>query len=1014
MSQEHPDAAALRRRAEALLARVPGEFLPENIKSLQEMTQELEVYQTELELQNETLREAQAALHEARDRFAALYEYAPVGYVVLDGSGIIRQANATWRAMLGREDDELRGRPFADTLADGDADVFRARFRAFFRNPAEKQIVVRMQRRDGSEFHARLEARPRDVPTLPAGAGGADRDELLVNVSDVSELFRAQQQVEDQNRELQRVNDRAERLNALLWAIRNVNQLITKEEDRDRLIQGACENLTGTLSYHSAWIAVLDEAGQTAVAMAQAGFGEAFGALAAALRAGRFPACMQQALAGDAVVTILDMASECIACDLARPSREVAGMVRRLGFGGTVYGVLVVSVPAAYAVNDEETGLFDEVAGDIAFALHKIELDRRLREARRRHREIFEGSRDGFVMTDGEGRILDANQAYCEMLGYTLSELRGLKDFYAITPARWHVWETQEIWHGRLLPQGRSGLYEKEYIRKDGTVFPIELQCYLVRDARGVIEYVWGAVRDISERKRHEERISLLGRMLDEAPAAVMIHDAEGQIRYANHQAVRMHGYDDEAEFLAVNLNALDVPESAALIEERVRDIAVRGEAQFEVTHYRKDRSLLPMDVLVKVIDWHGRPAMLSIARDVSERKRSEEVQERLREHLAQAQKLESVGRLAGGVAHDFNNMLGVILGHADLALEGVAPGSSLGASLEEIRKAAERSAKLTRQLLAFARKQTISPRLLDLNETIESMLKMLRRLIGEDIDLCWLPAERIKPVRMDPAQIDQLLANLVVNARDAIAGVGQVTIETGLVRFDEAYCAVHDGYVPGEYVLLAVSDTGCGMDQATMSQIFEPFFTTKEVGVGTGLGLATVYGIIKQNGGLINVYSEVGEGSTFRIYLPAQAAVAASAVSPAPVAPPTARGEETVLLVEDEPPILALCSKMLERLGYRVLVASSPSEALSLAAAFPGDVQLLITDVVMPEMNGRDLANRLLVRFPDMKLLFISGYTANAIAHRGVLDEGLRFLAKPFSLADLAHKVREALDCPG
>ncbi len=328
---------------------------------------------------------------------------------------------------------------------------------------------------------------------------------------------------------------------------------------------------------------------------------------------------------------------------------------------------------------------------------------------------------------------------------------------------------------------------------------------------------------------------------------------------------------------------------------------------------------------------------------------------------------------------------------------------------LQEIRKAAEHSADLTRQLLAFARKQTVELRVLDLNETVEGMLKMLRRLIGEDIDLVWLPDEGLWPVKMDPSQIDQILANLCVNARDAISGVGRVTIETGSARFDEAYCADHAGFTPGEYVLLAVSDDGCGMDTETMDKLFEPFFTTKRSGKGTGLGLSTVYGIVKQNNGFLNVYSEPGQGTTFRIYLPRNMGKAEQMIKDEPVAADTT-GSETILVAEDEPAILEMTTAILRNLGYTVLEAATPGMAIRIAEEHTGPIHLLITDVVMPGMNGRDLAGNILSLYPDIKFLFMSGYTANVIAHRGVLDEGLHFIQKPFSMSNLAVKVRKVL----
>ncbi|MEE4135708.1 MAG: ATP-binding protein, partial [Desulforhopalus sp.] len=342
-------------------------------------------------------------------------------------------------------------------------------------------------------------------------------------------------------------------------------------------------------------------------------------------------------------------------------------------------------------------------------------------------------------------------------------------------------------------------------------------------------------------------------------------------------------------------------------------------------------------------------------------------------------------------------------------ALEEADPVTPVHASLLVIEQAAKRSAALTRQLLTFARKQAVAPQIIDMNDTVEGMLKMLHRLVGEDIDLQWQPGKNLPPVKVDPAQIDQLLANLCVNSRDAISGVGKITIETSVASFDETSCATRLNYLPGEYVLLAVSDNGNGMDQATLSHIFEPFFTTKEQGKGTGLGLATVYGIVKQNNGFINVYSEVGRGTTVKIYLPKYGRKAD--LSPDVTESATPSGSETILLVEDEPMILEMVTAMLQRQGYQVLLAATPGEAQRLAEEYAGEIRLLMTDVVMPEMNGRDLAQALSTLYPGLRCLFMSGYTANVIAHHGVLDEGVQFIQKPFTMKDLGRKVRNALD---
>jgi PAS domain S-box-containing protein len=426
--------------------------------------------------------------------------------------------------------------------------------------------------------------------------------------------------------------------------------------------------------------------------------------------------------------------------------------------------------------------------------------------------------------------------------------------------------------------------------------------------------------------------------------------------------------------------------------------------------HRKKDGTLFYVDISARFFISNGRKMLLTAMRDISERVHAEKERHTLQAQLQQAQKMESVGRLAGGVAHDFNNMLSVILGRTEMALDRMDPSHPLHDDLEEIRKAAQYSADLTRKLLAFGRKQTITPRVLDLNETVGGMLKMLQRLIGEDVDLVWHPAADLWPVWVDPSQIDQILANLCVNARDAISGIGKITIETGTRTFNKDYCAVHAGFSPGNYVLLAVSDNGCGMDKETFSHLFEPYFTTKATGKGTGLGLATVYGIVKQNNGTINVYSEPGHGTTFKIFLPGYTGKANETLR-AHDAEPVRGGHEIILLVEDEMTVLKMVSEMLTKQGYTVLAASTAGEAIRLARENGGNIHLLVTDVVMPDMNGSELAKHLLSLYPHLKRLFMSGYTANVIAHHGVLDEGMPFIQKPFSVKDLMAKVRHVLD---
>ncbi len=573
----------------------------------------------------------------------------------------------------------------------------------------------------------------------------------------------------------------------------------------------------------------------------------------------------------------------------------------------------------------------------------------------------------------------------------------------------------------------RGAPYELELraIRKDG-----ETRVCLARGRAEMgpdnsARFLRGSLQDMTEQKNAERKIRESERLLNFAikqmPVPVVVAKSpDVKITHFNEGACNLLA-KEQADVKAISLEAHREfwptfhPDGTPY---RVEDLPLtrailRGETteNEEIVVRKKDGDCWISASAAPLRDEQGRIVAGVVAfPDITARKRAEAEKARLEEQFRQAQKMESIGRLAGGVAHDYNNMLSVISGYAEMAIEKTDSGDPAHEDLREILNAARRSAEITRQLLAFARKQTISPEVLDLNETVESMLKMLRRLIGEDIDLYWQPGTGLWQVSMDPSQIGQIMANLCINARDAIGGVGKITIETENVGFDEAYSADHPGFASGDFVLLAVSDNGCGMDSETTEKIFEPFFTTKDVGEGTGLGLATVYGIVKQNEGFVNVYSELEKGTTFRIYFPRHARETGR--SEAQVAPPTPTGSgETVLIVEDEPSILKLAKRMLERQGYAVLEASTPMRALSLAEAHKGEIHLLITDVVMPEMNGRDLAVRLQSSFPELKILYMSGYTANVIAHRGVLESGVHFMQKPFSKKELAVKVFETLN---
>jgi two-component system, cell cycle sensor histidine kinase and response regulator CckA len=504
------------------------------------------------------------------------------------------------------------------------------------------------------------------------------------------------------------------------------------------------------------------------------------------------------------------------------------------------------------------------------------------------------------------------------------------------------------------------------------------------------------------ERKRGEEALRAseahYRTILENIGDGVLITDRQGRYVDVNPRACELTGYPRD-ELLRLTAADTYPEEERAGVPGRLAEIARGSLLFYERSLRRKDGSVIVVETNARVL-----PAgnLLATVRDVTERKR-------LEEQLRQAQKMEAVGQLAGGVAHDFNNVLTAIFGYAELLTEEFPAESPARQDLEEIRKAASRASALTRQLLAFSRQQLLAPVVLSVNDLVEDVDKMLRRLVGEDVDLRLTLARNAGNVRADPGQLQQVIMNLVVNARDAMPTGGKLMIETADTELTEQYAGLHQPVIPGQYVMLAVSDTGVGMDAQTQARIFEPFFTTKETGKGTGLGLSTVYGIVKQSGGYIWVYSEPGHGTTFKVYMPRVDAPAEPQAPPREAA--TLSGTETILLAEDDEILRPLAKGLLERLGYTVLDADSGARALAVAGAYTGAIQLLVSDVVMPGGSGRELARQLARSRPDARVLYISGYTDDAIVHHGMLEPGLNFLQKPFTPAALARKVREVLD---
>jgi PAS domain S-box-containing protein len=522
-----------------------------------------------------------------------------------------------------------------------------------------------------------------------------------------------------------------------------------------------------------------------------------------------------------------------------------------------------------------------------------------------------------------------------------------------------------------------------------------------------VLQFVSTQVAMAIERKRTEEQLHDSERkyrlLFETNPEPMFVYDFETlRILAANEAAIARYGYS-EREFLELTLRDIRSPEDQSRLDEELGRRPAEGAVRSGVRHRTRDGTRFEVDLIARPLDFAGRRARLVLARDVT-------AQRHLEEQLRQSQKMEAVGQLAGGIAHDFNNLLTAILGSAQLLLHNTPEGDPRREDAEEIRQAGLRAAELTRQLLAFSRRQVLAPKVLELNAVVANMERMLRRLLGEDVELVTSLDAATGAVSADPGQLEQVLLNLAVNARDAMPGGGRLSVATARVTLNEEHIERRHRLPAGDYACLVVTDTGSGMDEATQAHLFEPFFTTKEVGKGTGLGLATVYGIVKQSGGYIWVYSEPARGTTIKVYLP-RVAGATEPLTPAPEAKEVRGGDETVLLVEDATPVRALARRSLEARGYRVLDAADGPAALALSADHRGGIDILVTDVVMPGMSGRELAERLAPLRPDMKVLYTSGYTDDAMVRQGVLNAGVAFLQKPFVPDTLARKVRDVLD---
>ena len=674
-----------------------------------------------------------------------------------------------------------------------------------------------------------------------------------------------------------------------------------------------------------------------------------------------------------------------------------------------ILGCINIASKSKDAVSESSKLNLETIANQIGNAIVQFNSQKDLRESEERYRSLIEGQTDFVSRFLSDGTFIFVNDMWCQFFNKSKKEIIGSKwDPVLVEDDLKYVQEKL----ASLSPTNPTVHIENRMASGKGDIHWIQFANQGFFDDDGNLMEIQSVGRDITERKENELILQQTRRLLNEAQEIGNLgaweYDAVSRETFLTSNLYRMYGYKPEEikDTHRFFIKHIVHPEDKTEVSDQFKKIlSGKQKISMEFRAITKDgHEIILHGVVVPELNESGELLRIyGVNMDITEQKKAEK-------QFQQSQKMESIGRLAGGVAHDYNNALTAIMGYTELAMTDADPNGHLHADLNEVLKASRQAKDITRQLLAFARKQTIAPQVIDLNMNIENMSKMLRHLIGEDIDLDWFPGENLCPIKMDPSQIDQILANLCVNAKDAIDGVGKITIETDMVTLDEAYCADHAGFIPGGFVLMAISDNGCGMDKEILDNIFEPFFTTKDIDEGTGLGLSTVYGIVKQNNGFINVYSEKGSGTTITIYLPREDSKAVETQRESTEEIPQGRGE-TILVVEDDISILKLTQKIFKGLGYNVLAANSPKGAIEVAKEYTNEIHLILTDVIMPEMYGDKLVKSLQPLYPDLKHIFMSGHTYNAIAHHGVLGKGVAFIQKPFSQIDLAKIVRKVLD---
>jgi len=997
MSDERRRLKELRAKAEARMDRHSSGDAQLGPEEMAALLHEVQVHQIELELQNDELKRTQARLEETRDQYTWLFQHAPTGYLALDGDSFIIMANQTFADMVGRQSHELVGMPFHQLLHPDYGAAFLARFRAFSKSPEGKSMEARLNAGGGPGPWVLLEGRPHQAPP----GSEIRRPGLVLAASDITEQKQAQA--------------KAEHLNSLLRALRQVSEIITREQRPSHILQKAVDSLVNIRGYESAWALLLDPAGRPRKWL-NAGIGEAAQELEPRILRGELPSCAQKSMTAHGGVLVSGTSDDCQDCPLREIYQGVVSFTVPLAYQKSVFGVLTVAAPGELAEAADEQEILREMADDLAFALHAAEQAEREAElagSLSLANTVVESSPVMlFRWRNEEGWPVDYVSANVENLGYEPGQLISGEVTYddMIHPAdRQRV--ADEVAHE--IAAGNDS-YQQEYRLLDtqGKAHWVMDRTVVRRDAHGRVVIFQGVVQDITSRKEAElelaEQRRLLKMVLDGIPDVVALQKPDLTIITYNRAGYELLGKPPEevdgrrcyeligrqtpCEICSTQ-TAVDTGETAQ-VEKYVPELGIWVEARS-----------------VPVLDQSGKASMvIEILRDITKDKESEAQRRNLETQLRQAQKMEAIGTLAGGIAHDFNNILAAIMGYCELTMDDLPKTGLARSNLEQVMVAGQRAKRLVQQILSFARQNNEELKPVRPGAVVAESLRLLRASLPSSIEMQAQVDEELGAVKADPTQLHQLMMNLCTNAAQAMGEKGVLRVGVEAARATAGLTGRHPELAERRLCLITVSDSGPGIPPDLLERVFEPFFTTKEPGAGTGMGLAVVHGIVARQGGAIEVESSPGEGATFRIWLPLELQEGAEAGDEnAGGGPPG--GDESVMLVDDEAAITQMAAEMLGRLGYRVSAFTSSTEARDAFRATPHAFDILITDMTMADVSGADLAREVLKARPEMPVILCTGYSS-------LIDEDharrmgiYRLIMKPMAMRELCQAVREALD---